>query len=238
MKSLARSSLFIYVRKCGDLCAVYLGQFSSILSALHEKFPQTVSSTFDTSSRSTVAVDAFLSPVYFSPPFSPSLSLLFPKQRCRILCDRYLLWERFADFRFFRQVRSRGPRRLVTYDSALTRASLTIHIFMNFHSPLLRNCSLLCAYSRVCISGSDEKTIGLEFLRDHSEVSLFFPPPLPPPPLFFTLIDRQNVNAQIFQTAESANNLYSNENDIGLLASAVLQLALQFRAQMERILLE
>lgn len=121
--------------------------------------------------------------------FSPS------KQRI-VALDRYLFWERL-DFRFFRRIPL--SVHIVWLRFVSTHVNLTIHIFMNFHSSLAGLLVISCVFTFILAARYTTSRLLVKFLQNHNEV------------FFFTLIDRQNVNAQISQTAQSVNNFYSTQ---------------------------
>lgn len=115
--------------------------------------------------------------------------------------DRYLLWERSTDFRFFQRI-SLSIRIvwLHTEQSVSTHVNLTIHIFMNFHSPLSGLLAISCVFTFVLAARCASRRL---LVWNSCWITINFS--------LFTSIDRQNVNVQISQKAKSVNNFYSTK---------------------------
>lgn len=126
------------------------------------------------------------------------ISVFFVIETILFAHDRYLFWER-SDFRFFRRIpfsvhivwlhtvhfHSRQP-----YYSYFHEFSFVAHGIARY---------FVCIHFYILATRYTTRRLLVKFLQNYNEV------------FFFTSIDRQNVNAQISQTAQSVNNFYSTK---------------------------
>lgn len=155
-------SLFIRIaEKRKDLFGICSKQIVSILFALQREIPWIISPTFDTSA----LIQSRCRRISFFPILETACC------HARQVSPLGM----FHGFPFFLFPEFRDCAGLVYIRSVITRV-LTIHIFMNFHSPLAGLLVTSSIFALVlamrCVRRGD--SIGLVFLRDHQRRFFFY----------------------------------------------------------------